>query len=133
MYSHLPVWMMPRKHADHLDATLQTAHVGALYSAFLAMMLTAGVPPVIAALSLGFMSNLFGSITHFGSGQGAVYYGAGAGSTCSLKGGLYPGLCRTLAFARLHKAEIALQTCHARQTLLFMPESCLNANSAGVP
>ena len=26
----------------------------------------------------GFMSNLFGSITHFGSGQAAVYYGAGA-------------------------------------------------------
>ena len=44
----------------------QTAHVGALYTAFLAMMLTAGVPAVIAALSLGFMSNLFGSITHFG-------------------------------------------------------------------
>lgn len=46
---------------------LQTAHVGALYSAFLAMMLTAGVPAVLAALSLGFMSNLFGSITHFGA------------------------------------------------------------------
>ena len=56
---------------------MQTAHVGALYAAFLAMMLTAGVPAVIAALSLGFMSNLFGSITHFGSGQAAVYYGAG--------------------------------------------------------
>ena len=55
----------------------QTAHVGALYAAFLAMMLATGVPPVIAALSLGFMSNLFGSITHFGSGQAAVYYGAG--------------------------------------------------------
>lgn len=61
----------------HYMFASQTAHVGALYSAFLAMMLTAGVPPVIAALSLGFMSNLFGSITHFGSGQGAVYYGAG--------------------------------------------------------
>jgi DASS family divalent anion:Na+ symporter len=55
----------------------QTAHVGALYSAFLAMMLSTGVPGVVAALTLGFMSNLFGSITHYGSGQGAVYYGAG--------------------------------------------------------
>jgi DASS family divalent anion:Na+ symporter len=44
----------------------------------LAMMLATGVPPVIGAISLGFMSNLFGSITHFGSGQAAVYYGAGA-------------------------------------------------------
>jgi DASS family divalent anion:Na+ symporter len=41
------------------------------------MMVATGVPPVIAAISLGFMSNLFGSITHFGSGQAAVYYGAG--------------------------------------------------------
>jgi DASS family divalent anion:Na+ symporter len=55
----------------------QTAHVGALYSAFLAMMLAAGVPGVAAALALGFMSNLFGSLTHYGSGQAAVYYGAG--------------------------------------------------------
>ncbi|GAB4819400.1 hypothetical protein N2152v2_006446 [Parachlorella kessleri] len=61
----------------HYMFASQTAHVGALYAAFLAMMLTAGVPAVIAALSLGFMSNLFGSITHFGSGQAAVYYGAG--------------------------------------------------------
>ncbi|PRW20804.1 Dicarboxylate transporter chloroplastic [Chlorella sorokiniana] len=61
----------------HYMFASQTAHVGALYSAFLAMMITTGVPPVIAALSLGFMSNLFGSITHFGSGQAAVYYGAG--------------------------------------------------------
>lgn len=64
-------------YALHYMFASQTAHVGALYSAFLAMMLATGVPPVIAALSLGFMSNLFGSITHFGSGQAAVYYGAG--------------------------------------------------------
>ena len=36
-----------------INRLLQTAHVGALYSAFLAMMITTGVPPVIAALSLG--------------------------------------------------------------------------------
>eukprot|EP00887_Chlorella_sp_A99_P001863 scaffold19.g1863.t1 len=60
-----------------LNVAYFTAHVGALYSAFLAMMLATGVPPVLGALALGFMSNLFGSITHYGSGQGAVYYGAG--------------------------------------------------------
>lgn len=32
---------------------------------------------MLAALSLAYVSNLFGSITHYGSGQGAVYYGAG--------------------------------------------------------
>lgn len=83
-----PLASLPPRHATTLSppplpsfALLripQTAHVGALYSAFLAMMLATGVPPIIAALSLGFMSNLFGSITHFGSGQAAVYYGAGA-------------------------------------------------------
>jgi hypothetical protein len=72
---------------------LQTAHVGALYSAFLAMMLATGVPPVIAALSLGFMSNLFGSITHFGSGQAAVYYGAGAALALKEKGKMGRCVC----------------------------------------
>ncbi len=35
------------------------------------------MPAIPAALSLGYMSNLFGSVTHYGSGQAAVYYGAG--------------------------------------------------------
>ena len=35
------------------------------------------MPGLLAALSLAYVSNLFGSITHYGSGQGAVYYGAG--------------------------------------------------------
>jgi len=61
----------------HYMFASQTAHVGALYSAFLAMMLSAGVPGVLAALVLAFLSNLFGSITHYGSGQGAVYIGSG--------------------------------------------------------
>ena len=38
---------------------------------------SAGVPGVLAALSLSFLSNLFGSITHYGSGQAAVYIGSG--------------------------------------------------------
>ncbi len=61
----------------HYMFASQTAHVGALYSAFLAMSLSTGIPGVLAALTLGVMSNLFGSLTHYGSGQGAVYYGAG--------------------------------------------------------
>lgn len=32
---------------------------------------------MLGALSLAYVSNLFGSMTHYGSGQGAVYYGAG--------------------------------------------------------
>lgn len=55
----------------------QTAHVGALYTAFLAMMMAAGVPPVLAAVTLGYNGNLFGSLTHYSSGQSAIYYGSG--------------------------------------------------------
>ena len=53
----------------------QTAHVGALYSAFLAMHLAAGVPHVLSALALSYNTNLFGALTHYSSGQAAVYYG----------------------------------------------------------
>ncbi|KAI7743534.1 hypothetical protein M8C21_000733 [Ambrosia artemisiifolia] len=55
----------------------QTAHVGALYSAFLSMHLTAKVPATLSALVLAFNTNLFGALTHYSSGQAAVYYGAG--------------------------------------------------------
>lgn len=55
----------------------QTGHVGALYSAFLAMHVAAGVPGVLAALTLAYNTNLFGALTHYSSGQAAVYYGAG--------------------------------------------------------
>eukprot|EP00803_Ostreobium_quekettii_P007758 evm.model.scf_1215EXC.5 EVM.evm.TU.scf_1215EXC.5 scf_1215EXC:28331-33596(-) len=63
--------------AIHYLFASQTAHVAALYSAFLTLMLSAGVPPLMAALSLAYNANLFGSITQFASGQAAVYYGSG--------------------------------------------------------
>ncbi|KAL5993118.1 hypothetical protein ACLOJK_014039 [Asimina triloba] len=55
----------------------QTGHVGALFSAFLAMHLASGVPGVLAALALAYNTNLFGALTHYSSGQAAVYYGVG--------------------------------------------------------
>lgn len=61
----------------HMLVVVQTAHIGALYTAFLAMMMAAGVPPMLAAVSLGYNGNLFGSITHYASGQAAIYYGSG--------------------------------------------------------
>jgi len=63
--------------ALHYIFASQTAHVGALLAASCAVMVTAGVPPVLATLSLAFTTNLFGGITHYSSGQAAVYYGAG--------------------------------------------------------
>lgn len=55
----------------------QTGHVAALYSAFLAMHIAAGVPGVFAALVLSYNTSLFGALTHYSSGQAAVYFGAG--------------------------------------------------------
>ncbi|KAL3538682.1 hypothetical protein ACH5RR_002048 [Cinchona calisaya] len=55
----------------------QIGHVGALYSAFLAMHLASGVPSVLAALALAYNTNLFGALTHYSSGQAALYFGAG--------------------------------------------------------
>ncbi|CAM6116585.1 unnamed protein product [Calypogeia fissa] len=62
---------------SHYLFASQTGHVGAMYSAILAMQLAAGVPGVLAALALAFNTNLFGALTHYSSGQAAVYYGAG--------------------------------------------------------
>ncbi|XP_076957124.1 dicarboxylate transporter 2.1, chloroplastic-like [Bidens hawaiensis] len=61
----------------HYMFASQTGHVGALYSAVLAMHLAAGVPGVLAALALAYNTNLFGAQTHYSSGQAAVYFGAG--------------------------------------------------------
>lgn len=55
----------------------QTAHVGALYSAFLGMHLAAKVPGLLSALALAYNTNLNGALTHYSSGQAAVYYGGG--------------------------------------------------------
>jgi len=41
------------------------------------MMMAAGVPTTLAALSLGYCSNLFGTISHYASGPATVYYSSG--------------------------------------------------------
>ncbi len=63
--------------AMHYIFASQTAHVGALLAACLGVMCAAGVPPVLGTLTLAYTTNLFGAITHYSSGQAAVYYGAG--------------------------------------------------------
>ena len=47
----------------HYLIASQTAHVAALYTAFLSIMIAAGVPPVLGALTLAFNNNLFGGKT----------------------------------------------------------------------
>ena len=55
----------------------QTAHVSSMYAAFLAVAVAVGTPPLLAALVLGFASNLFSSLTHYGTGPAPVFFGSG--------------------------------------------------------
>ncbi|KAF9610629.1 hypothetical protein IFM89_023704 [Coptis chinensis] len=61
----------------HYIFASQAAHIGALYSSFLAMQMASGVPGVLAALTLAFNTSLFGGLTHYSSAQAAAYYAAG--------------------------------------------------------
>jgi DASS family divalent anion:Na+ symporter len=54
-----------------------TAQVSSMYAAFLGVALAVGTPPVLAALVLGFFSNLFSSMTHYSTGPAPIYFGAG--------------------------------------------------------
>jgi DASS family divalent anion:Na+ symporter len=54
-----------------------TAQISSMYAPFLAVALAVGTPPLLAALVLAFFSNLFSSMTHYGTGPGPVLYGAG--------------------------------------------------------
>jgi DASS family divalent anion:Na+ symporter len=54
-----------------------TAHVTALYGAFLAASIAAGADPTLAALVLAFGSNLCAGLTHYASGPAPVHFGSG--------------------------------------------------------
>ena len=53
-----------------------TAHATAMYTPFLLVTIAAGAPPMLAALSLAYFSNLDASLTHYGSTPGPIYFGA---------------------------------------------------------
>jgi DASS family divalent anion:Na+ symporter len=61
----------------HYSFAGMTAHITALYPAFLAAALALGVPPLLASLSLGYFSNLDAGITHYGTGSAPVYFESG--------------------------------------------------------
>lgn len=71
-----PVLCLVYFYSHYLFAS-QTAHVSSMYAAFLAVSVAVGTPPLLAALVLGFASNLFSSLTHYGSGPAPVLFGSG--------------------------------------------------------
>lgn len=62
---------------SHYFFASNTAHVSAMYAPFLAVALGLGAPPLLAALVLAFFSNLFASLTHYGTAPAPILFGGG--------------------------------------------------------
>ncbi|MBS0624318.1 MAG: anion permease [Verrucomicrobia bacterium] len=62
---------------SHYLFASSTAHVSAMYPAFLMVAIALGAPPMLSVLVLAFSSNLFGGLTHYGSGPAPLYFGSG--------------------------------------------------------
>jgi DASS family divalent anion:Na+ symporter len=54
-----------------------TAHATAMYTPFLVVTIAAGAPPILAVLSLAYLSNLDASLTHYGTTPAPIWFGAG--------------------------------------------------------
>ena len=54
-----------------------TAHITAMYIPFLVVLLAAGAPAYLAAMSLAYFSNLAASLTHYGTTPAPIIFGAG--------------------------------------------------------
>ncbi|KAA9394361.1 anion permease [Kocuria coralli] len=61
----------------HYFFASNTAQIVAMYAVFLAAAIGVGAPPMLAALLLGFIGNLFGGLTHYSSGPCGVIFGSG--------------------------------------------------------
>jgi DASS family divalent anion:Na+ symporter len=61
----------------HYGFASTTAHVTAMFPPFLAVMIGAGAPPYLAAMSLAFFSGIMNGITHYGTGPAPIYFNAG--------------------------------------------------------
>jgi DASS family divalent anion:Na+ symporter len=61
---------------SHYFFASNTAHVSAMYAAFLGVLISLGAPAMLSALVLGYFGNLFSSMTHYGTGPAPVYFGA---------------------------------------------------------
>ncbi len=61
----------------HYIFASSTAHVSAMYSAFLGVAIAGGVPPMLAALTLGFFGNIMSSTTHYSNGPAPLLFGSG--------------------------------------------------------
>ena len=63
-------------YAHYVFASI-TAHVTAMFTPFLIVIIAAGAPTYLAVLSLAYFSNLGASLTHYGTTPAPIYFGAG--------------------------------------------------------
>ncbi len=61
----------------HYGFASMTVHVTAMYVPFLSVAAITGAPKLLAALSLAFLAQLSGGITHFAGAGAPIYFGAG--------------------------------------------------------
>ncbi len=62
---------------SHYAFASVSAHIGAMYAAFLTVAIAVGTPPMLAAIAFAAMSNLMIPLTHYGGGAAPILYGAG--------------------------------------------------------
>lgn len=62
---------------SHYAFASLSAHVTAMYAPFLAVAVAAGAPPFLAAMGLGVISALYGSLTHYATGPAPIFFGSG--------------------------------------------------------
>ncbi len=61
----------------HYFFASMTAHVTALFPAFGAVAVAAGIPPYLAVLALAFCTNISACLTHYAQGPTPIFFGAG--------------------------------------------------------
>ncbi len=62
---------------SHYGFASITAHVSAMYTPFLLVVLAAGAPPYWGVLAMAAFSNLNACLTHYGTTPAPIYFGAG--------------------------------------------------------
>ena len=62
---------------SHYAFASVSAHIGAMYAAFLSVAVVVGTPPLLAAIAFAALSNIMIPLTHYGGGAAPILYGAG--------------------------------------------------------
>ena len=62
---------------SHYGFASVSAHISAMYAAFLSVAVVVGTPPLLAAIAFAALSNIMIPLTHYGGGAAPILYGAG--------------------------------------------------------